>query len=444
LKSWGFKVKKMVQGGREVRAGFLATGEAELDFDVTDDVAQVCAAPRAEAEFSSREFASQATRTLIVEGWRFLAHSYAMVNQWQLLALCRRGDIGLSVIDAPLYDRRWQTQQGLFEPPAERILRSLPTAPRDAASNVRLRISVPFDFSPSCARLTAVFATCENQLMRREQFADIAAYEEFRRTPLPTQVKVVTPSRWSAEGFYKYGFTPEQVIIVPHGVDIDTFHPMPALRTVTRRSLALVDDAFVFLSIGAMTGNKGIDVLMKAFAQVSRSFPHARLVLKGMDPLYKSKDLLRRSLQTLSTQDQQQVSDRTTYLGRSFSNRKLAQFYQIADAYVSPYRAEGFNIPVLEAAACGIPVICTGGGPTDDFVADGFARKIASEKMSGRIDDQDMVRLEPSVEHLIDLMRTAIEDQAWRAQAAAAGPAHVGANFTWERAVAALVQKLFD
>jgi hypothetical protein len=41
-------------------------------------------------------------------------------------------------------------------------------------------------------------------------------------------------------------------------------------------------------------------------------------------------------------------------------------------------------------------------------------------------------------------MRTAIEDQAWRAQAAAAGPAHVGANFTWDRVVAALVQKLFD
>ena len=51
----------------------------------------------------------------------------------------------------------------------------------------------------------------------------------------------------------------------------------------------------------------------------------------------------------------------------------------MADCYVSPYRAEGFNLPVLEAIACGTPVIVTEGGATDDFCPDGVAYRIPGE-----------------------------------------------------------------
>src|SRR5205807_2926158 len=105
---------------------------------------------------------------------------------------------------------------------------------------------------------------------------------------------------------------------------------------------------------------------------------NARLVLKGMDQLYDSKGFLLRNLQTLSTGDQQVVLERMKYIGDSLSHQAMAMLYQVADVYVSPYRAEGFNLPVLEAAACGIPIICTHGGPTDDFVTDEFARRIES------------------------------------------------------------------
>jgi len=266
VRSFGHEDGEIAPVPSEVHASFLSPAEAELDFDVADDTVQ--AIGHRVAEVAPQATAGQAAKTLIVEGWRFLAHSYAMVNQWQLLALSRRSDVAVRVSDAPLYGRRWQTQDGLFEPPAEQILNSLPIATADEAGDVRLRISFPFDFLPSRSRLTAVFATSENQTMRREQFGDPQAFEKFRRTPPPAEVKVVTPSRWSAEGFYKCGLAPEQVLIVPHGVDIDTFHPMPALRNPVRRKLALFDDAFVFLSIGAMTGNKGRDLLLQAFATV--------------------------------------------------------------------------------------------------------------------------------------------------------------------------------
>jgi len=118
--------------------------------------------------------------------------------------------------------------------------------------------------------------------------------------------------------------------------------------------------------------------------------------------------------------------------------------YQVADVYVSPYRAEGFNLPVLEAAACGIPIICTRGGPTDDFVTDEFARRIESGKSVVTIDGRHASRLDPSLEHLIALMTAAIEDSRWRKQAAEAGPRHVRARYTWDCAVDTLIRKLLN
>ena len=50
------------------------------------------------------------------------------------------------------------------------------------------------------------------------------------------------------------------------------------------------------------------------------------------------------------------------------SGAQMAALYNLADAYVTPYHAEAFNMPALEAAACGVPLIVPRGGPTDDFV----------------------------------------------------------------------------
>ena len=156
-----------------------------------------------------------------------MPHSYAIVNQWQLLALARR-EIRLKVVDAPFH-RPWQTQAGLFDPPAEQVLRSLEIARPGESADVTLKIFAPFSFLPSASRVTAVFATLEQQLIRKHQLADRGEYERMRRGRSPPHIKVITPSRWSADGFYKAGFSKEQVVIVPHGVDIE-YLPPPAGR----------------------------------------------------------------------------------------------------------------------------------------------------------------------------------------------------------------------
>ncbi len=387
--------------------------------------------------------ASGAGKNLIVEGWRFLPHSYAIVNQWQLLALLRR-NIALKVIDVPFYRPSWKTQAGLFEPAAEQALRSIEVAQPAESADVTLRVFYPFTFLPSRSRLTAVFATLEEQLIRKDHLSDLREYEQLRPGPPPANVKAVTPSQWSAEGFYRAGFDQDQVLVVPHGVDAATFRPMPEVRDQIRSGIPILDGEFVFASFGAMSGNKGIDLLLRGFAEVCRKFPYARLVLKGTDHLYNSRGLLLKGIRTLSAGDQQIVLDRMTYIGESLSHEAMAMLYQVADAYVSPYRAEGFNLPVLEAAACGIPIICTRGGATDDFVTDQFAGRIESRTSVIAIDGRHASRLDPSLEHLIVLMTLAIEDSAWRRRAAQAGPRHVRASYTWDCAVDTLITKLLN
>ena len=95
---------------------------------------------------------------------------------------------------------------------------------------------------------------------------------------------------------------------------------------------------------------------------------------------------------------------------------------------------------MLEAIACGLPVICTGGGPTDDFTRDEFAWRIYS--MIEPLDNGQAVRLVPDPDHLVALMEKAIRDTNFRARAQASGPTFVAANYSWARAVDRLVEVL--
>ncbi len=435
VKSLIGRFRKPSQQGATRSSDFLAGEESRFEPNIAE-------ADVAECPFRATLLPGP-PRNLVVKGWRFLPHSYAMVNQWQLLALLRRADIRLQHLDAPHYKANWCRTANLFATTAERQLAEIPAPPPDKQSDALLRLYFPYDFSPSTARRTAVFGTSEVQCILKAQCGDEGMYENFRRGLAPPDVTVVTPSRWSAEGFYQAGFKPEQVLVIPHGADVATFRPMPGLREAARRAVPVAEDEFVFLNVGAMTGSKGIDLLMQAFAQVVRHFPKARLVLKGMDPLYNSRGRLQKILKTVDVADQTRVATRIAYFGESFSNRKMALLYQAADAYVSPYRSEGFNLPVLEAVASGLPIICTAGGSTDDFVSDAFARRIKARKESRMVGEDRWTELEPDLAALVQLMMSVIQDHAWRQAASVAGPAHVQANFTWDLVTERLVHGLF-
>jgi glycosyltransferase involved in cell wall biosynthesis len=373
---------------------------------------------------------------LCVEGWRFIHHSFALVNQWQLLSLLKHEDLSLGVRDLPYYGPDWKAQKGLFSSEQEGMLESIPEAAPEAIFDATLRISYPFDFSLQPSGRTIIFATSEFKILEKHALKGAPDIEALSRS----DVLLVTPSHWSRGGLIDAGFRADQVVVIPHGVDPATFKPSIDRKAVRA---ALKMPGFTFANVSAMTENKGIDLLLRAFAAVAEKHPDARLLLKGSDDLYNSHILLQKTICRLPTGVASRLEGRIVYGGNAATMASMAEFYQLADVYVSPYRAEGFNLPVLEASACGIPVICTDGGSTDDFMNDDTARFIESRVCDAVLGDQVGRKLEPNLDHLIHLMFQAVEDTAWYNRAAWAGPARAAKEFSWDLAVDKLLNGIF-
>src|SRR5262249_7878603 len=178
--------------------------------------------------------------------------------------------------DVPYFNPKWQRHAGLFDKEEEDLLNSIPTARPGEYADVSFRITAPYNFTPSSSSQTVVFGTLEYQVVMSGMVASVDAYEQSRRGN--TDVKVITPSRWSADGFKTAGFGRERLFIIPHGVETEIFRPMPEQRDHIRRQLSLLPNDFVFVAVGAMTENKGLDLLARAFGDVQRKYPHARLL----------------------------------------------------------------------------------------------------------------------------------------------------------------------
>ncbi len=396
--------------------------------------------PMTQSISSPADSRSEPDRTLQIQGWHFIPHSYAIVNQFHSLELLKESGIRLSHRDVPYSDPAWQPTAGLFHPADEAALRNIPLASPDERPEALFRIAYPYNYAPSPAERTFVFGTAEYGCVPPHYYVGA---ESLRQVMAETDIMLITPSNWSKKGFIESGAYPERVVVIPHGVDPGLFHPLGRQeRTLLRKQFGW--DGFTFLSLGAMTGNKGIPLLLKAFAILAERHPEARLVLKGLNGLYDSRERFKQLVADLTPHQLRLLEPRLTWRENTLGFADMAKLYQAADAYVSPYLAEGFNMPVLEAAACGAAVICTGGGATDDFTSSEFALRVESREEQSR--QESGVRrhyLQPDIEHLLHQMLTALESPDFRAGARLAGPAFVAQGFTWKQVTARLLGTLF-
>jgi glycosyltransferase involved in cell wall biosynthesis len=287
---------------------------------------------------------------------------------------------------------------------------------------------------------TFVFGTAECGIVPS---AYMAGGHRLRDALQQSRATIIAPSNWSREGFIASGADPNRVAVIPHGIDPHLFHPAtPEVRQTLRRNANFADN-FVFLHIGTMSENKNIPLLLKAFAAIGRRHPHARLALKGLDAIYTSQQQLNEATKSLTQSDLAVVQPRTTYWGGVFNLEAMSQLYQTADAYVSPYCAEGFNMPVQEAIASGLPVICTAGGPTDDFTSPEFALKIDSKIVSTRIGEEQGKMLAVDFDSLVAQMLRVIEHPEIAARARISGPAFIAKGYTWQIVADNLLKLIF-
>jgi len=140
---------------------------------------------------------------------------------------------------------------------------------------------------------------------------------------------------------------------------------------------------------------------------------------------------------------------RVEYIDRELSDAEMARPYTACDCLVHPFRGEGFGLPVVEAMACGLPVIVTGAGPALDYANEETAYLIPAERgrfAECRVGEIETIGrpwlFEPDADVLVELLkRVASDPSAARAKGMAAS-AHIREQFTWARSADAVELRL--
>lgn len=157
---------------------------------------------------------------------------------------------------------------------------------------------------------------------------------------------LVTPSAFLAELFREYGLCPA---IIPNIVDARRFFPAPEIpahpHVVVTRNLEPIYD---------------IPTALRAFASLVRDFPEARLSIAGSGPELAN-------LKTLA--EHLGISTTTDFCGR-LSPDEVAALYRRASIALNPSRVDNMPNSVLEALACGVPVVSTNVGGVPYIVSD--------------------------------------------------------------------------
>jgi glycosyltransferase involved in cell wall biosynthesis len=138
-----------------------------------------------------------------------------------------------------------------------------------------------------------------------------------------------------------------EIGIMPEMVDIEFFR----LPTRPRKS-----NPFTFLSIGSLTSNKGIDLLLRSFAKIVETGANVKLEVGGDGPEEGRLHSLARDLR---------IQEHVRFLGE-LSREEVRSAMWRANTLTSTSYVETFGIVLIEAMATGIPVVATqSGGPCD-------------------------------------------------------------------------------
>jgi glycosyltransferase involved in cell wall biosynthesis len=207
----------------------------------------------------------------------------------------------------------------------------------------------------------------------------------------------------------------KDAVVIPNTVDLKRFNAQTrvARRPELRRGYGFGEQDFVILIIGNDWKKKGLDALLRAMARL-KELP-LKLMVVGKDDL----SLYAGMVEKLG------LRERVSFEGPSSD---VMRFYGAADVYAGPSLEDGFNLPILEAMACGLPVIASIITGASENIEDGRNGLILREPT----DDAA----------LAGLIRRLYEDGVLRRGVAENAAAFVRENCSWERNTASTREAL--
>jgi glycosyltransferase involved in cell wall biosynthesis len=158
----------------------------------------------------------------------------------------------------------------------------------------------------------------------------------------------------------------DRIVTFPWGIDLALFTPGPT--SLTLRSDLGWGDNEVFISTRSWEPLYAVDVLVRAFSMVRDSRPSTRLILLGDGSM---ETAVRRMIADRGLTDFVHAPGRASY-------EMLPDFFRAADAYVSAAVSDGTSISLLEAMACGLPVVVSNSFGNLEWVREGVNGALAA------------------------------------------------------------------
>jgi glycosyltransferase involved in cell wall biosynthesis len=197
---------------------------------------------------------------------------------------------------------------------------------------------------------------------------------------------------------------PDRVDVVYCGVD-DMFNPLPAAQVDEFRQRRPLPEHFI-LFLGTLEPRKNVQTLIRAYARWRKAEAGIpKLVIAGAKGWYY--DQIFAEVESLG------LAGEIIFPGY-VRQEELPLWYNAADLFVYPSRFEGFGLPVLEAMACGVPVVTTNASSLPEVAGDA-ALLVAPDSES----------------QLVEAMHRGLGDQTLRQEMIGKGLAQA-ARFSWE------------
>lgn len=194
-----------------------------------------------------------------------------------------------------------------------------------------------------------------------------AANARFEKVGFRRSGAVVAVSDVVRRQLIECGVPASRISVVPNGVDLDLFAPGPG----SRGAFGLPEEGFVAMFAGDLrTSRKNLDTVLRALVAT----PGVRLAVAG-DTRGSPYPEMARALK---------IADRVHFLGLIAD---IAALMRAADAFIFPSRFEPFGLVLLEASACGLPVIAARtAGACDMLVGDGMVALDDPDDVAGLAD----------------------------------------------------------
>jgi glycosyltransferase involved in cell wall biosynthesis len=341
---------------------------------------------------------------ILVEGWFYIPHSYAIVCCNEILALKRvyKNEIEIYIKEEQYFRESWEElkQKGLKYTDSKNILIKEFKIWNGEDIDLVYRISYPYNLElknygkyagrniPTVVFYTAEFSSLDPHYFKFNdnfKFVDDSFIENFVNNYKNFHFK--TCAKWCESGMKKYT-DDDRCKTITLGVDPSVYYKDQSKRKELRESWGFKDTDIVLMNGGSMTRNKGVPEILATLSIVvfSHNQSHVKLLLKGTQDLYGSRRLVESYLDDLirekvMTKENTKIllDNHIKFIETSVSEGSLRHLYNAVDLYISPYLAEGFNMMVLESIACGTKVLVSRGGATDDFIDNLMSIKDASK-----------------------------------------------------------------